>query len=47
MATRFELQDRIKSVHLTRTENRVAAYLEQNATLLPFKTAKDIAMELG
>lgn len=41
------LQDRIKSVRLTRTESRVAAYLAANESALSFKSAKDIAQELN
>ena len=47
MANRFDLQDRIKSVRLTKTENQVAAYFAKHATELPFKTTQDIALELG
>ena len=47
MANRFNLQDRVETVHLTKTENRVAEYLVKNAMELPLKTAKDIAFELG
>lgn len=43
----LSLQDRIKSVRLTRTESRVAAYLAANESALSFKSAKDIAQALN
>ncbi len=43
----ISLQDRIKSVRLTRTESRVAAYLAANESALSFKSAKDIAQALN
>jgi len=47
MSNQFDIKDRIKSVHLSKTEAAVARYLVSHESNLCFTTAKEIALELN